>query len=74
MCIYFNFYFYVKNGRTALMLASQQGDFKIVNLLIENNADLNIQDDVFFFLNFFLYLRKYYIVFNLIFYFFYFFN
>jgi hypothetical protein len=39
------------------MLASIIGNFEIVKFLIENNADLNIQDNVFFyFFNIFFYV------------------
>jgi ankyrin repeat protein len=33
---------------TALIKVSLNGHFEIVKLLIENNADVNIQDKVFF--------------------------
>jgi hypothetical protein len=39
-----------KNGTTALMIASYKDYFEIVKILIENNADKNIQNKVFFFL------------------------
>jgi ankyrin repeat protein len=38
----------VKSGYTALIIASEQGQFENVKLLIENNADLNVQNKVFF--------------------------
>jgi Tfp pilus assembly protein PilZ len=40
------------------MIASYLGYFKIVKLFIENNANVNIQDNVFFFLNFLLFFKK----------------
>jgi ankyrin repeat protein len=39
-----------KNGNTVLISASYNGHFEIVKLLINNNADLNIQDKVFIYL------------------------
>jgi ankyrin repeat protein len=47
------FYFIIfiiiyKYDTTALMIASEKKNFEIVKLLIENNADVNIQDKVFF--------------------------
>jgi ankyrin repeat protein len=38
-----------KNGTTALIYASEIGHFEIVKLLIENYAEVNIQDEVFIF-------------------------
>jgi ankyrin repeat protein len=35
-------------GLTALMIALKNDHFEIVKFLIENNADVNIQNDVFF--------------------------
>jgi hypothetical protein len=32
------------------MNASSDGEFEIAEFLIENNADVNIQDEVFFFI------------------------
>jgi hypothetical protein len=37
------------------MNASQNGRFEIVELLIENDADVNIQENVFFFFCFFIF-------------------
>jgi ankyrin repeat protein len=49
----FIFYFFLKLGFTALIIASIKGHFEIVKFLIENNADVNIQDEVFYFFYFF---------------------
>jgi ankyrin repeat protein len=38
----------IKYGNTALIYASENGFFEIANLLIENNADVNTQNKVFF--------------------------
>jgi ankyrin repeat protein len=45
----FSSLFIIKYGYTALMFASKKGYFEIVKLLIENNADVNFQNKVFFF-------------------------
>jgi hypothetical protein len=46
----FIYYYFFKYGFTALTSASYYGHFEILKLLIENNADVNIQDEVFFFI------------------------
>jgi ankyrin repeat protein len=48
---------FFKNGTAALMYVSENGYFDIVKFLIANNADMNIQDNVFIFFNFFLILK-----------------
>jgi ankyrin repeat protein len=47
--IFFYFIIFFKYGSTALMYASIYCHFENVKLLIENNADLNIQNGVFIF-------------------------
>jgi ankyrin repeat protein len=47
--------FFFKYGYTALMYASQIGHSEIAKFLIENNANVNIQNDVF--LSFFLFKK-----------------
>jgi ankyrin repeat protein len=37
-----------QNGYTALIIAAENGDFQIVKLLMENNADINFHNKVFF--------------------------
>jgi ankyrin repeat protein len=44
---------FFKNYCTALIIASKNGNFKVLNFLIENNADMNIQDEVFFLIFYF---------------------
>jgi ankyrin repeat protein len=54
----FSFITIYQNGTTALMYASEYGNFVIAKILIENNADKNIQDKVFFFFFVFFYFYK----------------
>jgi ankyrin repeat protein len=37
---------FFKDGRTALIIASEYGHFEIVKFFIENDADVNIQTKV----------------------------
>jgi hypothetical protein len=48
--LYLFFYYYLKFGDTALIYASHYGYFEIVKFLIENNAEVNIQNKVFFYI------------------------
>jgi hypothetical protein len=53
-----NFFIFIiikKNGNTSLIIAAEKGHFEIVKSLIENNADINIQDNVFYFFILFFY-------------------
>jgi ankyrin repeat protein len=36
-------------GNTALMVALEENNFEIAKLLIENNAEVNVQNNVFIF-------------------------